>query len=140
MGGAVGGVRDHAQRGELEGEQLVLQGDDTGPDQGVVAGEGSRERGLGARLAEPGEFSKRAFLNDKLDLARAIMSKASSARAVLRESPTTCPSCKKPFRPGGPWPAADPELPTAKQASERFDLGRNFANKIWNAARLARLY
>lgn len=26
---------------------------------------------LGARLAEPGEFSKRAFLNDKLDLAQA---------------------------------------------------------------------
>jgi len=27
--------------------------------------------GLGARLAEPGEFSRRAFLNDKLDLAQA---------------------------------------------------------------------
>jgi tRNA modification GTPase len=26
---------------------------------------------LGARLAEPGEFSKRAFLNDKMDLAQA---------------------------------------------------------------------
>jgi valyl-tRNA synthetase len=47
----------------------------------------------------------------------------------------TCPSCKKPFRPGGPWPAEDPELPTAKQASDRFDIGRNFANKLWNAAR-----
>jgi valyl-tRNA synthetase len=47
----------------------------------------------------------------------------------------TCPHCKKPFRPGGPWPAEDPELPTAKQASERFEEGRNFANKLWNAAR-----
>jgi valyl-tRNA synthetase len=47
----------------------------------------------------------------------------------------TCPNCKKPFRPGGPWPADDPELPTAKQASERFEQGRNFANKLWNAAR-----
>src|SRR5262249_46644218 len=47
----------------------------------------------------------------------------------------TCPSCKQPFRPGGPWPADDPELKTAKQASERFEAGRNFANKIWNAAR-----
>jgi valyl-tRNA synthetase len=47
----------------------------------------------------------------------------------------TCPSCKKPFRPGGPWPAPDPELPTAKQASERYEMGRNFANKLWNAAR-----
>ncbi len=30
-----------------------------------------RSLGLGARLAEPGEFTKRAFLNDKLDLAQA---------------------------------------------------------------------
>ncbi len=53
----------------------------------------------------------------------------------MRTRKVTCPHCKKPFRPGGPWPAPDAELPTAKQASERFDLGRNFANKLWNAAR-----
>jgi valyl-tRNA synthetase len=53
----------------------------------------------------------------------------------LRTRKVTCPECKKPFRPGGPWPADDPDLPTAKQASERFDQGRNFANKLWNAAR-----
>ncbi len=53
----------------------------------------------------------------------------------LRTRKVTCPNCKKPFRPGGPWPAPDPELPTAKQASERFEVGRNFANKMWNAAR-----
>src|SRR5205823_3891999 len=53
----------------------------------------------------------------------------------LRTRKVACPSCKKPFRPGGPWPADDPELKTAKQASERFEIGRNFANKIWNAAR-----
>jgi valyl-tRNA synthetase len=46
-----------------------------------------------------------------------------------------CPNCKKPFRPGGPWPSDDPELPTAKQASRDFEQGRNFANKLWNAAR-----
>jgi valyl-tRNA synthetase len=46
-----------------------------------------------------------------------------------------CPNCKKPFRPGGPWTSEDPELTTAKQASERFDMGRNFANKMWNATR-----
>src|SRR5205085_2470468 len=46
-----------------------------------------------------------------------------------------CPECKKPFRPGGPWPSDDPELPTAKQASKDFEVGRNFANKLWNAAR-----
>jgi valyl-tRNA synthetase len=53
----------------------------------------------------------------------------------MRTRRITCPSCKKPFRPGGPWPAADPDLPTAKQASEKFEQGRNFANKLWNAAR-----
>jgi valyl-tRNA synthetase len=53
----------------------------------------------------------------------------------LRTKKINCPSCKKPFRPGGPWPSEDQELKTARQASERFEMGRNFANKIWNAAR-----
>ncbi len=53
----------------------------------------------------------------------------------MRTRKVTCPNCKKPFRPGGPWPAEDPELKTAKQASDKFELGRNFANKLWNAAR-----
>jgi valyl-tRNA synthetase len=53
----------------------------------------------------------------------------------MRTRKLLCPNCKKPFRPGGPWPVEDPELPTAKQASEKFELGRNFANKLWNAAR-----
>ncbi|HMP61347.1 MAG TPA: valine--tRNA ligase, partial [Gemmatales bacterium] len=53
----------------------------------------------------------------------------------MRTKKVTCPSCKKAFRPGGPWPTPDPELPTAKQSSERFELGRNFANKLWNATR-----
>jgi valyl-tRNA synthetase len=52
-----------------------------------------------------------------------------------RPRKVTCPNCKKPFRPGGPWPADDPELPTAKQASKDFEVGRNFANKLWNATR-----
>ncbi len=53
----------------------------------------------------------------------------------MRTKKLACPSCKKPFRPGGPWPADDPELPTAKQGSDRFEIGRNFANKLWNATR-----
>jgi valyl-tRNA synthetase len=53
----------------------------------------------------------------------------------MRTKKLNCPECKKPFRPGGPWPAADPELPTAKQGSDRFEEGRNFANKMWNATR-----
>ena len=53
----------------------------------------------------------------------------------MRTKKLACPNCKQPFRPGGPWPSDDPDLKTAKQASERFEMGRNFANKIWNAAR-----
>ena len=58
----------------------------------------------------------------------------------MRTRKVTCPNCKKPFRPGGPWPEPDPELPTAKQASDRFDVGRNFANKLWNAARFRQMH
>jgi valyl-tRNA synthetase len=53
----------------------------------------------------------------------------------MRTRKVTCPKCKGVFRPGGPWPEPDPELPTAKQASDKFDKGRNFANKLWNAGR-----
>jgi valyl-tRNA synthetase len=53
----------------------------------------------------------------------------------MRTKKLTCPKCKKAFRPGGPWPADDPELLTAKQGSDRFEIGRNFANKMWNATR-----
>ncbi len=53
----------------------------------------------------------------------------------MRTKKLVCPKCKKSFRPGGPWPADDPELPTAKQGSDRFEEGRNFANKMWNATR-----
>ncbi len=53
----------------------------------------------------------------------------------MRTRKISCPQCKKPFRPGGPWPDDDPELPTARQGSDRFEIGRNFANKLWNATR-----
>ncbi|MCS6864602.1 MAG: valine--tRNA ligase [Gemmataceae bacterium] len=53
----------------------------------------------------------------------------------MRTKKLACPACKKEFRPGGPWPTDDPERPTAKQGSDRFEEGRNFANKLWNAAR-----
>jgi valyl-tRNA synthetase len=53
----------------------------------------------------------------------------------MRTKKLACPKCKQPFRPGGPWPADDPELKTAKQGSDRFEVGRNFANKLWNATR-----
>ena len=53
----------------------------------------------------------------------------------MRTKKLTCPECKKEFRPGGPWPNEDTERPTAKQGSDRFEEGRNFSNKMWNATR-----
>ena len=55
----------HSYTGE---NVLELQGHG-GP--AVLAGVVSRCLALGARLAEPGEFTRRAFLNDRLDLAQA---------------------------------------------------------------------
>lgn len=67
---------------------LELQGH-AGPV--VVAGIVDAALALGARRAEPGEFSQRAFLNDRLDLAQAealadlvASGSAQAARAALR--------------------------------------------------------
>ncbi|MBA1288049.1 tRNA uridine-5-carboxymethylaminomethyl(34) synthesis GTPase MnmE [Pseudomonas japonica] len=74
----------HGERGEVvdEGLAILFQGPNsfTGEDVLELHGHGGpvvldmllrRCTGLGCRLARPGEFSERAFLNDKLDLAQA---------------------------------------------------------------------
>jgi len=47
----------------------------------------------------------------------------------------TCPACQKKFQPSGPNFDPDPGAPVGKLISERFERGRNFCNKLWNAAR-----
>ncbi|MFO1023117.1 MAG: valine--tRNA ligase [Planctomycetales bacterium] len=50
-----------------------------------------------------------------------------------------CPKCKKEAQYTSPWFEPDAGAPVARIVSERFEYGRNFCNKFWNAARFAML-
>ena len=67
-----------------------------------------------------------------LELQKAIPAGGDKPRVM-------CDKCKKSSQFSSAWFDPDEGEPVARIVSERFEYGRNFCNKLWNAARFAML-
>jgi valyl-tRNA synthetase len=65
---------------------------------------------------------------------KALISQTKKNRQLPR---LECEKCGKPFSTQWAEKPQDKALPRGAVVSERFELGRNFANKLWNAARFS---
>jgi valyl-tRNA synthetase len=65
---------------------------------------------------------------------RALFAQTKKNRVLPR---IECEKCGKPFSTQWAEKPEDKALPRGAVVSERFELGRNFANKLWNAARFS---
>jgi valyl-tRNA synthetase len=65
---------------------------------------------------------------------QAVFSQTKKNRQLPR---IECENCGKPFSTQWAEKAADKALARGAVVSERFELGRNFCNKLWNAARFS---
>ena len=61
-----------------------------------------------------------------------------SMKPMGGETPSIqCGKCGKSFQFPSPWFTTDEDAAVARIVSERFEYGRNFCNKLWNASRFA---
>jgi valyl-tRNA synthetase len=95
-------------------------------------------------------FTIASFAGETQDVRLPVGYECPHCQAVIPQEPhhlkfkpgkpkIKCPKCKKESQYATPNYIPDDGEPVARIVIERFDYGRNFCNKLWNAARFAML-